>query len=213
MTDATPVKKRRPVRQLTEAQKAEAIALWKAGAVSLADLEKKFKKDRTTFLRVFKEAGVTKGETAEENAKKVQEAVEQTLINDATVLAERIKNTKDETYKIASAIRRAVGMLIVKAQRENVPFATLANDMKALQLGANTIKIVREECYAVLGVSVDDANEDKPLPDLEIRELTIEDIKKMHAAQVVQDDFGLDELDKLGDEAILTEDDRVETEE
>lgn len=184
--------------------------MWKAGAASLTDLEEKFKKDRSTLIRLFKSEGAVKGETAEEAKKKVEEAVAQTLVSDATVLAERIKSTKEESYKIATVIQRTVGALIAKAKQENRSFATLANDMKALQLAANTVKIAREERYVSLGIHKDDEHDDKPLPELEIRELTLDDIKKMHQAQVVQDETGLTELD-MGDDPILDEtDDRVE---
>ena len=209
--EKAPEKKRRPNRPLNEKQKAEAIALWQSGSVSLSDLETKFKKDRTTFLRLFKDAGVSKGETAEDTAKQVKQAVEQAIIADASVTATRIRETREDVYRMATGIRRLVWATLLKARNEGLPVATVASDMKALQLAANTIKITREERYVALGIREDDDNEDKPLPDLVVQELTVEDIKQMHeqAAREQEDELGLAEI---GDETLIDEaNDKVET--
>lgn len=206
-------KKRRVARPLNAAQKAEAIALWKSGTVTLDDLAERFKKDRTTFLRLFKEEGVQKGETEAETKKKVEEAVEHAIVDDATVLATRIKDTKDEHYKMSAGLAKLTWNVIRQAAQEKRSPATYAGDMKALKDAAMTLKLVREERYAVLGINADDDNDDKPLPDLMIQELTAEDIKEMHrkSAQESDDDLGINEIGDatLGDEEAL--DDRVET--
>ena len=214
-TKTTPEKKRKPNTHLNSAQKAEAIALWKSGAVTLADLEAKFKKDRTTFIRLFKDAGVEKGESKEEVSKKIQASVESSLIGDASQLAERIRNTKEEHYKMASSLARIAWTMLADAKKNNKPIGTLQGDMRSLQMAAQVLKITREERYIVLGVKAEDDNEDRPLPELTVQELTAEDIKRMHAEQLQQtaDELGLNEIEDLGDEAVVDEieDDRVET--
>lgn len=201
-----PEKRTARVKRLTTADKAEAIALWKSGTVTLDDLAKKFKKDRGTFIRLFKEEGVTKGETAAETEKKVAEAVTSTLIDEATVLAQRIKQTKEDHLKYANAISKITYSLIARATQERTPYATLLQEMKSLELAARVFKLTRDEKYAVLNIREDDDNEDKPLPDLVVQELTAQDIKELHERSLMSDDeLGLNE-DDLGDGELMIPD-------
>ena len=211
----TTVQKRRTPRHLNSAQKAEAIALWRAGTVTLEELSKKFKRDISTFKRLFAANEVRKGDKAIETAERITAAVEKTIVDDATVLVQRIKDTKEEHYKMAAGISKLSFNLIIKAKQENRPMSSLLNDMKALKLAADIQKVTLEQRYAILGISAEDEANDRPMPDLVIQELTAEDIKAMHAQQMVTDDDGEDMDDMtLGDEELvepeLVEDDRVE---
>ena len=199
---AAPEKK--PVRRLTTAQKAEAIALWKSGNVTLDDLAKKFKKDRGTFARLFKEEGVEKGSTAAETEKKIQEAVEATLVDDATKNAQRIKDTREDFYRYVDGVGKLTWNIVVKAQRERREPASYATDMKSLEMTMRVLKMVREEKYTLLGYREDSEDDDKPLPELRIQELTAQDIKDLHERSLMADDeLGLDK--ELGDEELIAE--------
>lgn len=213
MTTAAPKKKTR-VRYLTASEKAEAIALWKSGTVTLDDLAKRFKKDRGTFVRLFKSSGVEKGETEVETRKKVAEAVTDVIINDATILAKRIKDTKEDHYRYVTGVSLLAWNVIVKAQRESRVPGTFAADMKALEMAMRVFKMSREEKYALLGINAEDDNDDKPLPDLVVQELSSDDIQRLHEQSLMADDeLGLNE--ELGDEELIAEvlddeDERVE---
>ena len=127
------------------------------------------------------------------------------------MLANRIRETKEDHYKIAATISRLSYSLLAKAKQENRPLASIQNDMKTLKLAAEVQKMTLEQRYMVLGISADDEADDRPMPDLVIQELTAEDIRAMHAKSMVSDDDGID-MD-LGDEEIVDEgedDDRVE---
>ncbi len=205
MTDTkTPEKKRPRVRHLTPAEKAEAIALWKAGTVTLDDLCVRFKKDRSTFWRLFKDAGVEKGEAKAEIEKKVSETVSSMVLDDAGVLAKRIKDTKEDHYRFVNGISKLAWNIIVTAQQEKRTPATYATDMKSLEMAMRVFKMSREEKYALLGISPDDENDDKPLPELRVQELTAQDIKELHERSLMADDeLGLNET--LGDEELIAD--------
>ena len=206
--------KKRAIRHLTISEKAEAIALWKSGSVTLEELARRFKKDQTTFSRLFRLTETKKGETADEVTKKVTEAVTTAIVTDATTLATRIKDTKEDHYKMASGIAKLTWQLLLQARQANQPMGSLATDMKALQAAAQIFKTTREERYALLGISAEDENGDKPLPELIVQELTVEDIKKMHD-QKMQSDDELGGLVRLGDEELASdeiENDRIEVE-
>ncbi|MDL2284440.1 hypothetical protein LJC19_04785 [Oxalobacter sp. OttesenSCG-928-P03] len=171
--------RKKPPRHMSAAQKAEAIALWESGNVTLDMLAKKFKKDKSTLMRLFQKEGAAKGSAEEETKQKVAEAVEKAIVSDATVLAERIRDTKEEHYKMASALARLTWGIIAEARKAGKPVATIATDMKALQAAAQILKTTREERYAVLGITSKDDDPDKPLPELVIKELDPDDIRKI----------------------------------
>lgn len=207
MTEAVSLKsEKKPtrVRRLTAPQKAEAIALWKAGAITLDGLAEKFKKDRGTFVRLFKEAGAEKGSSEVEARKKVTDAVSATLIDDATIAAKRIKDAREDHYRYVDGVEKLTWNVIVTARQERRPPATFAADMKALELAMRVFKVGREEKYAILGINVDDDSEDKPLPDLVVQELSSQDIQRLHEQSLMADDeLGLNEA--LGDEDLIAE--------
>lgn len=210
MTRRTPaehakVSKPRRGKHLTETQKTELLSLWKAGAVTLDDLAKRYKSSLATIKRVISMAGAKKGEDAEEVRKQVEEKVKAAVLDDASVLAQRIRDTKEEHYKMATGLAKLTWNLIATARQNNAPMGALKNDMQALKAAADILKVTREERYMTLGIREEEDPEDKPMPELVISELTAEDIKQMHKAQV-QEDLG--ELDmSLGDEEVAQIDD------
>lgn len=205
-TNSTDKPKKRAIRHLTASQKAQAIELWRSGEVTLDDLARKFKKNRDTFSNLFKREGVEKGSAKKELERRVQEKVQEDLANDAVVLANRIRETKEEHYKMAAGIAKLVWFTITKARQDNKPIASVGYDLKALKVAAETLRITREDRYAVLGISPDDDGEEKPLPDLVVQELTAEDIRKMQRDTFLKaaDDLDVDPSD-LGDSDLLTD--------
>lgn len=189
-------------RHLTPAQKAEIVTLWRTGELTLEELATRFEKDVSTIKVVVK--GHKKGELGEEVKKKVTEEIEKGILDDSTVYAQRVRDTKEEHYKMASAIAKLTYATIATAKKESKPLASVAGDVKTLQLAAQTLKITREERYAVLGISITDDNEDKPLPDLIVQELTADDIDELQKNQLVQDEWGdedmLEEMESDGEE-------------
>lgn len=180
---AEPVKKKaaakKPIRRLTVTQRAEAIALWQAGEITLEGLSKKFGKSRQAFLRLFDKEGVKKGSKAAETAKRVTDAVEAGMVDSAAETAKRIRDTKEEHYRMASTLAKLTWKIISDAQLAKEALGTKLNDMKALQMASNVLKTVREERYAVLGLNEKVHDDDTPLPDLVIRELTAQQIAIM----------------------------------
>lgn len=190
------VRAHRRGKNLSHVEKAEAIALWKAGSVTLDQLADKFQRDRTTFIRLFNNEEVTKGIDREELDRRAAEAVAAAAVNDAVIQAQRIRETKDENYRISQRIRREGAKIMINAERDKVAIGTKLTDLKALHVLACTIKVAREECYAVLGLNEERHHEDDPMPDLVVKELTADEIKDMHNTQLQAGDE--DALGALG---------------
>ena len=181
----------RSSRRMTPAQWAEAEALWESGQVTLVDLAKKFDKAEETFSRYFKKKGLKKGAKKDEHAEKVKEKVADAITDDATVLASRIRETKEEHYQMARAIGKLTWREVLKAQT-NGSVAGSTAEFKSLKEAMTVLKLVREERWAVLGLDNPDTENDANLPDLVIQELTADQIEAMQAAQ--EEDLALQSL-------------------
>lgn len=166
---------------LTTSEKAEAIALWKAGDVTLEELESRFHRDRSTFVRLFNKEGVTKGEAREAHEKKVTEAVETAAVGDAALQATRIREAKERGYKMVTAIQGALFNLAIRAKQENVSIAVFHPEIKAYKDMLTGLKIGREDLWAILGLDQETKpGEGDDLPELVIKELSATEIKQMH---------------------------------
>lgn len=109
MTEADKKKPKKPVtyRQLTVAQKAEAVALWRTGSVTLEELGKKYKKHPETLSRLFTRMGIEKGSGAAEAVRKVMATVEaRTLSDTEETVSARPGNSCASTCGSSVAARR-----------------------------------------------------------------------------------------------------------
>jgi DNA invertase Pin-like site-specific DNA recombinase len=166
-------------RNLTPKQWAEAEALWTSGAVTYEDLVKKYGKSISTFERHFKSKGLSKGASAAAVKKKVEERLASNTIDEATVIAARIKETKEQHYSWSTNLAKLAWNEILTAKSNGHPVATVMNNLKSLGAAANVIKAMREERWAVLGLDRPDAVDPADLPELLIAELTAEQIQEL----------------------------------
>lgn len=183
MTDETkesseqPAAKRKP--PLSARQWAEAVALWESGAVTLPELAKKFDRHEQSFVQYFRRRGIKKGRKTAELAKRVEKKVEEQQVNDAAVIAARIRETKEEHYKMAAGLAKLTWNELLKAKQDGVPVGTAINNLKALESAMNVLKKAREERYSVLGLDRPDAIDENDVPELVISELTAEQIEEL----------------------------------
>lgn len=189
-------------------ERAEIAALYRTGNYSIEDLCKKTKRSKVTIMRIIKEEGAVKGSAAAKTKEKVTEKIERSILNEAEIIANRVRETKDEHYKMSAAIAKITYKTVADAARANKAMATIVNDLKALKSAAEIIEITRKTRYTTLGINDEKGDDDDELPALMIQELTAEQIEEMNrlAAQQAQqeagedfdaDDFGVDELDEL----------------
>lgn len=160
-------------------QWAEAEALWEAGEVTLDDLATKFSKDRSSFVRYFKKHGIVKGSKAAERKEEVKEAVATASIDEATVLANRIRETKEDHYKMASALAKLTWAEVLNAKKSSIAFGAIKDNLKALDNAMNVLMKARQERFAILGLDKDDYVDEEGLPELVISELTAAQIEEL----------------------------------
>jgi hypothetical protein len=175
-----PVKPKRKGK-LSEREWAEATALWEQGAVTYGQLAEKFDRHEQSFVQYFRRRGIKKGSARAKTMAKVESVVEKQLVNDAAIIAARIKETKEEHYKMASGLAKLTWGEILKAKQDGVPVGTAINNLKALESAMNVLKKAREERYAVLGLDRPDAIDENDVPELVISELTADQIEALRA--------------------------------
>lgn len=179
-------------RPLTVAQKAEAIALWRSGSVTLEDLSKKFGKRPEAFSRLFKRMGIEKGSTLAESAKKLESVVEARTLTDLEETLKKIAATKDEHFKMSSGLARLAWSELVRARQAGTDIAGLKDLMVTLKLAGDVIGNARKELFAVLNVEKHEQTPDlDELPELTVRELTQAEVTDL-SRQGLEDDMGLD---------------------
>lgn len=186
-------------RHLTAAQSAEAVSLWAAGNVTLEQLCERYKKDKSTLIRLFNKAGVAKGEKAEEQGKKIAQEIEKETVDDAAKFVKRVRETKENTYNLAAAIERSLAATYLEI-RKGAPAASKAGDVRVYLDMLKGLRLSQEQRYIVLGIVDGEKGDDDDIPDLNVNELTAEQIKASQQASMEeskQSDFDVagDDMD------------------
>lgn len=139
----------------------------------------RFDKDRSAFVRYFKKHGIVKGSRAAARKEEVKEAVAAAGIDEATVLANRIRETKEDHYKMSSALAKLVWAEVLTAKKDEKPFSAIKDNLKALDNAMNVLMKARMERFAILGLDKDDYVDEDGLPELVISELTAAQIEEL----------------------------------
>jgi hypothetical protein len=166
-------------KRLSPRQWAEAEALWAAGDITLSGLCEKYGLQKSAFTRHFNKVGLKKGDKAKDIRAAAEDAVNKAAREEAALLAQRIRETKEEHYKMAAGLAKLTWAEIVAAKQSETPFGAIINNVKALELAMNALKKAREERYACLGLDREDYVDDDTLPELVIQELTPEQIEQL----------------------------------
>lgn len=176
------------IEKLSAKEWAKIEALWEEGDTTYADLVKKYGKSVSTFERHFKKRGTVKGAARDARKKKAEEQLASKAIDDGTVLAARIKETKEEHYKISAALTRLTWNEILSAKNEARAFSTALNNLKALDAAASVLKKTREERFAVLGLDRNDTVNPDEIPELVISELTADQVEQLRKRDHLEGD-------------------------
>lgn len=194
-----------PKRRLTPKEWAKAESLYESGEYSLDQIAKEFGIHVITVQRHMKGHGIEKGSRSAEIKGAVADKIRSEAEKDASIIAQRIQETKEEHYRLNQAIDKRLVREMVSAESEGRSVATSMPVIKTLKLIAETIKITRENRYTVLGISDDDVSDDE-LPALEVREMLDEEVEEIREKQAAQ----AREMGVLGEEQGDDDDDVIE---
>ena len=190
-------------RRLTTKQWTEAETLWELGEVHQIDLARKYKISEQAVHMHMKRNGIVRGAKAEAHKKKVAEEVVKASIDDSLIIAGRIRETKEEHYKMASGIAKLAWAEILKAKQDGSPIAVATNNLKALDAAMNVMLKARTERWVVLGLDRTDYVDEEGLPELLISELTADEIELLQRRDHTElDDIRNIELEELTDDIV-----------
>lgn len=164
--------------RLTPLQWVEAEVHWESGEFTAEELAQKFGVTRSAVVQHMQQKGVRKGSKVEEYKERVMSEIAKQSNTDAIVTAQRIRETKDQHYKMAEGLAKLGWAEVVRAKTDNAPFSSLERNLKALNGAMDLMAKARIERYAVLGL-VDGEKEQKELSQLVIKELTADQIEEL----------------------------------
>jgi len=192
--------------RLTVKQWAEAEALWESGSVTYEDLMKKFGLAQSSFERHFKKRGIVKGSKAAAIKEKIDEKLAAAAIDEATIIAARIKETKEQHYTMSANLSKLAYAEILQAKKDGQPVAVAMNNLKALDKAMDVLAKARAERYTILGLDRPDAVNPDELPELVISELTAEQIEELRK----RDEADLDAMPAGANQNVVQDEDLEE---
>ena len=207
----TSIEKKKAV-QIKPKEWAEIEILWETGNTTLRELSERFGRVEETFSRYFARKGIKKGSKAAEHAEKVREEVSKSIVSDASIIASRIRDTKEEHYKLSASISKLAWNELNTARKDGVQYETKLNNLRALKTAMDIVKIAREERWTVLGLNDPDSINEAELPELLISEMTAKQIEDLQMRQVQSSQEFIDEIDGLDEDLDDDENELVEEE-
>lgn len=185
ITDKTSASKKNKV---TPKQWAEMEAIWEAGVMTRKTISDKYKVSERTIQKHMKNKSVNRGAKAAEHREKVEEEIKKAQITDATILAGRIRETKEEHYKMVSGLAKLTWQEILTAKTKQAPMATAMNNLKALDAAISNLAKIRVEKWAILGLDKDTFIDEDGLPELTITELTADEVMALRNREMTEFD-------------------------
>ncbi len=176
--------------RLTEKEWVKAEALYETGEMTQEEIAKKFNVHVATVRRRFSKNGIKAGSKAAAIKEKVNDQLGKERAAEIGLLLGRIRETKEEHYKMASGLAKLTWAEVLKAKQDGSPVSVAMNNLKALDTAMSVLKKAREERYAVLGLNGDEGDDDDLLPQLVVQELTEEQVEELRNGQ----DDDLDDL-------------------
>jgi hypothetical protein len=187
------------ITSLTISQKAEAVAMWREGKSTLADLSKRFKRRPETFSRMFKRMGITKGDDTAKiaaAAARVSAKVEAHALSEVEENLQKLSAVRKSHITMSENLAKIAWHEIVRARQAGIELGRLRDTMQVLKLAGEVIGGSRKELFEILDwEELRKKNELSDLPDLVVRELTQDEVGQLKDAV---DEF--DAMDEGGDE-------------
>jgi predicted DNA-binding protein YlxM (UPF0122 family) len=114
-------------------------------------------------------------------------------------LLKRVRETKENDYKYTEFIQRRSIKLLMDAEKDGRAPGTAIDDLKALKAAMDVVRAGTDNKWRILGLDKDNADVDKELTELPIREMTEAEIVAERDKQLL-DDTTLEGLEDLQDE-------------
>lgn len=170
------IKPTRKYVRLTPAIWAEIRAHWETGEATLDELAARFGVSTRGLQSHFKKHATVKGAKAKAIAASVTEEIFSGAFEDRDVRVAKGRETRERAFKNASQIEIAVMTQVTEAQKGGSESLRAATVLKALALAATSLQRIQQIKWEALGLGAEEVDE---LPEIVIRDLTDEEVRKM----------------------------------
>lgn len=168
-------------KRLTPTEWGQIEEMWASGDFTLVDLATTFGANASYLSQALSKRGVEKGSKAEIYAEAAKDETAKEMISDAANNIKRIKDSKDEHYKYATAIAKLIFARIAKAVNDATPISDAKDDIATLKLAMAGIQMARADRWAITGLDREpDAGDEIPvLPIEEFTQLELDEIRRL----------------------------------
>mgnify|MGYP007003618141 FL=1 len=149
---------------------------------------------------MFRAMGITKGSAVAETEKRIAEEVASRAASKVSRELERIETMKEQHFQMSSSLAKIAVAEITRARQAGNSLASLKEVMLTLKLAGEVVGNARKELYALLRVEEHDKESElEDLPELQVRELSQDQILEMQSRQPIDelDDAGFDDGDVI----------------
>jgi transposase len=146
-----------------------------------------FKKSPSTIQKLFRRLGVKKGARAAELADKIEKKMDEEVLTDAIIRTRRIKETREDTYRMAVMITKLSMSEIVEAKKRGESVAVQMSSQRVYNTAMATLRAGQEIRNLSLGIKDGEDPADENLPDLLLTELTPEEILAIQSSAAQKD--------------------------
>lgn len=192
-----------------------ASKMWASGNFTLDELAEKFDITPSALHRRFRKAGIEKGEARQKLQEAISQSMEAQAKSKAAELMDLATNVKELHLKGSQMLSKRLLYEINEATKANKPLAAIRDDIRALQEASKTLASNYQIAERVLHLDREDPDAEEELPELTVRKMTDEDVRKMRERQSREieemtagfegGNLSADELTQLPDPAVVDE--------
>lgn len=169
-------------KMLSASDRRKIRAMWETGEYSMDEIAKEVGNTVTAVKSYIDNNAIKKGSRSDEIQQAVMKKTKETAETEATLVASRIRETKEEHYKMSMAIAKLIWKEVLDCNKAGRPFADVRGNIASLELASRALANCRSERWVVLGLDKDNVSTDR-LPELVLTELTAEQIEEIRNYQ------------------------------
>jgi len=190
---------KRKYNRLNEAQWAEAIGLFEAGAASANRLAEMFNVSRHTMSAGLKKRGAEKGKTAPSFAAEVAKDISHEVHGSAQEHAQKVRAVQEQHFETASEVHQKAAQALDFDPNDAGSSMRAKSTLIALEAGMKTLERAYAAQARVLGIRDNDTAMSE-LPDLVFRIVSDEEIRTMTEKNIAE--LGSAEIDHKDDAVV-----------
>lgn len=159
-------------------------SMWEDGLYTVKDIATTLRLPEPTVYSIIQRNGWEKGSVRariiSEHEKEIQDAFDQAEAEKERLKQERTERWETQHHALFQMIANAQLRIHTKAQKQEATLAAQTDDIKALNLLANTLRMTQQAAKDLFG---EDNTDDDTLPELVVSSMDDDDIEEIRSQQ------------------------------